>query len=575
MRAVGCAQFATLGTGETESVPAGSCVAVGDEHMEMIEMDADLEDTDYPLVDFSLPVPPSGGGGGYGGGHDGLGLDNQTLAYPTEFAPHASPSASAVTTVHHYYEDNEAYSEQTLSAPRGRGTKKPRPPLSRYPGSPVRIRGSSSSASDKEALRISAALERKEANVVYQHEHMRTSGPGRREKAEARENKRLAKLKRANDQTEDMANRKLLAARERLTRSFEAEHQVCLKHGATLKSKQDRQKQYDDLQKSRDRDAKQHRDDMFELKKIGTTMRLEQDVARKRDQVEDEDRRAEGARATYKARDLARVKSRVEHGTLEQTLELGRRAAHANRIMEVETGRDNERRGFADKMETRRNAEVLRRKRDSVRSKGALDDMARDQMAAQAAKNQRDDAKRQADMQREDDNNRAANRQAQSQLARRTRDEQKNLDFLTRTAGVAAGQRDKAKTRTELLNNRRREHEVSVRQKTDARMESQKARLAAQVRREDQVYLKETSGVEARRARQPQSYATIKDRVHSDGVQQRAMQLDNVRTKEMARREGNEASRERAQRVAQVSLASTNARTVQATIMERSFGDIC
>ena len=300
-----------------------------------------------------------------------------------------------------------------------------------------------------------------------------------------------------------------------------------------------------------------------------------QDVARKRDQVEDEDRRAEGARATYKARDLARVKSRVEHDALEQTLELGRRAAHTNRVMEVETGRDNERRGFADKMETRRNAEVLRRKRDSMRSKGALDDTARDQIAAQAAKNRRDAAKRQADMQREDENKRAANSHVQSQLARRTRDEQKNLDFLTRTAGVAAGQRDKAKTRTELLNNRRREHEVSVRQKTDARMESQKARVAAQVRREDQVYIKETRGVEARRARQPQSYATIKDRVNSDGVQRRAMQLDNARTKEMVRREGNEASRERAQRVAQVSLASTNARTVQATIMERSFGDVC
>ena len=91
-----CARFATAGTGETESVPAGSCVAVSDEHMEMIEMDADLEDTDYPLVDFSLPVPPSGGCSGAHDGHDELGLANQTLAYPTEFAPHAIGAVSHI-----------------------------------------------------------------------------------------------------------------------------------------------------------------------------------------------------------------------------------------------------------------------------------------------------------------------------------------------------------------------------------------------------------------------------------------------------------------------------------------------
>ena len=49
------------------------------------------------------------------------------------------------------------------------------------------------------------------------------------------------------------------------------------------------------------------------------------------------------------------------------------------------------------------------------------------------------------------------------------------------------------------------EHEVSVRQKQDARMEAVQARTTAQVHREDQVYRDATRGVEARRARQPQS----------------------------------------------------------------------
>ena len=164
-------------------------MAVGDEHMEMIEMDADLDLTDhtghtdhtdhYPLVDFSLPVPPdtpSTPGGGDGDGDGELGTSalnvstsdpdrtlfehdaerpvvnhppnqpsNQTLAYdladPAELGPPAARSSSVGTRLdildlglgssvgvgtavhHHHYESVEAYHAQIKSAPRGRHTK--------------------------------------------------------------------------------------------------------------------------------------------------------------------------------------------------------------------------------------------------------------------------------------------------------------------------------------------------------------------------------------------------------------------------------------------------------------------